>query len=239
VCGTTLSDLSATKRAASCPVRNAGSDLDSEIDLQQCSRKVENENLIIKAHSAPSSFLDAAAAAARSHGARTNSARARGFQVIGGARGATEASFGVREHGVILPVRFYIAPNARQCCHGVSSREISTAMQGDDAWQFYKGKNILAPMVRVNTFPTRLLAAEYGADIVYSEELIDRRCVELGDLPSLLLLRSCFTNTDTVPTPLSDVRMSCRALLTSLIHFRTTFQIDALQTRRERGVGHD
>ena len=68
-------------------------------------------------------------------------------------------------------------------------------MQGDDAWQFYKGKNILAPMVRVNTFPTRLLAAEYGADIVYSEELIDRRCVELGDLPSLLLLRSCFTNT--------------------------------------------
>jgi len=96
----------------------------------------------------------------------------------------------VREHGVILPVRFYIAPNARQCCHGVSSREISTAMQGDDAWQFYKGKNILAPMVRVNTFPTRLLAAEYGADIVYSEELIDRRCVELGDLPSLL----CFVH---------------------------------------------
>lgn len=186
VCGTTLSDLSATKRAASCPVRNAGSDLDSEIDLQLSSRKVENENLIIKAHSAPSSFLDAAAAAARSHGARTNSARARGFQVIGGARGATEASFGVREHGVFLPVRFYIAPNARQCYHGVSSREISTAMQGDDAWQFYKGKNILAPMVRVNTFPTRLLAAEYGADIVYSEELIDRRCVELGDLPSLL-----------------------------------------------------
>ena len=151
----------------------------------------ENENLIIiKAHSAPSSFLDAAAAAGRSHGARTKSARARGFQVIGGARGATEASFGVREHGVILPVRFYIAPNARQCCHGVSSREISTAMQGDDAWQFYKGKNILAPMVRVNTFPTRLLAAEYGADIVYSEELIDRRCVELGDLPSLL----CFVH---------------------------------------------
>ena len=59
-------------------------------------------------------------------------------------------------------------------------------MQGDDAWQFYKGKNILAPMVRVNTFPTRLLAAEYGADIVYSEELIDRKCVGPADLPSLL-----------------------------------------------------
>ena len=44
-----------------------------------------------------------------------------------------------------------------------------------DAAEFYEGKNILAPMVRVCTLPTRLLAAEYGADIVYSEELIDRR----------------------------------------------------------------
>lgn len=44
-----------------------------------------------------------------------------------------------------------------------------------DASEYYHGKNILAPMVRVNTFPTRLLAAEYGADIVYSEELIDRK----------------------------------------------------------------
>lgn len=44
-----------------------------------------------------------------------------------------------------------------------------------DASEYYYGKNILAPMVRVNTFPTRLLTAEYGADIVYSEELIDRK----------------------------------------------------------------
>ena len=61
-------------------------------------------------------------------------------------------------------------------------------MQGDDAWQYYKGKNILAPMVRVNTFPTRLLAAEYGADIVYSEELIDRSALNSEIfLPSLSL----------------------------------------------------
>ena len=53
-------------------------------------------------------------------------------------------------------------------------------MTGDEAWEFYKGKNILAPMVRVNTFPTRLLAHEYGADIVYTEELIDRKYVELA-----------------------------------------------------------
>ena len=58
-----------------------------------------------------------------------------------------------------------------------------------DAWEFYRGKNILAPMVRVNTLPVRMLAAEYGADIVYSEELIDRKCV--GVRASLTLPFSC------------------------------------------------
>ena len=57
---------------------------------------------------------------------------------------------------------------------------MTTKMTGDEAWEFYKGKNILAPMVRVNGFPTRLLAHEYGADIVYTEELIDRKYVELA-----------------------------------------------------------
>jgi len=33
----------------------------------------------------------------------------------------------------------------------------------------------LAPMVKIGTLPTRLLALEYGADIVYTEELIDWR----------------------------------------------------------------
>ncbi|XP_050397960.2 tRNA-dihydrouridine(20) synthase [NAD(P)+]-like isoform X1 [Patella vulgata] len=37
----------------------------------------------------------------------------------------------------------------------------------------YDNKLILAPMVRINHLPTRLLALEYGADIVYSEEIID------------------------------------------------------------------
>lgn len=31
----------------------------------------------------------------------------------------------------------------------------------------------LAPMVRVGTLPMRLLALDYGADVVYCEELID------------------------------------------------------------------
>ena len=33
----------------------------------------------------------------------------------------------------------------------------------------------LAPMVRANSTPLRILALDYGADIVYSEELIARR----------------------------------------------------------------
>lgn len=37
----------------------------------------------------------------------------------------------------------------------------------------YEDKTILAPMVRIGTLPMRLLALRYGADIVYTEELID------------------------------------------------------------------
>lgn len=37
----------------------------------------------------------------------------------------------------------------------------------------YRNKLILAPMVRVGTLPMRLLALDYGAQIVYTEELID------------------------------------------------------------------
>lgn len=37
----------------------------------------------------------------------------------------------------------------------------------------FANKVILAPMVRVGTLPMRLLALEYGADLVYTEELID------------------------------------------------------------------
>ncbi|KAJ3201001.1 hypothetical protein HDU82_008452 [Entophlyctis luteolus] len=39
----------------------------------------------------------------------------------------------------------------------------------------YRGKLILAPMVRCGTLPMRLLALDHGADIVYSPETIDRR----------------------------------------------------------------
>lgn len=42
----------------------------------------------------------------------------------------------------------------------------------------YNNKLILAPMVRVGTLPLRLLAAEYGADITYGEEIIDHKFVK-------------------------------------------------------------
>ncbi|XP_054809434.1 uncharacterized protein LOC129311270 isoform X2 [Prosopis cineraria] len=42
----------------------------------------------------------------------------------------------------------------------------------------YENKLVLAPMVRVGTLPFRLLAAQYGADITYGEEIIDHKLVK-------------------------------------------------------------
>jgi len=42
----------------------------------------------------------------------------------------------------------------------------------------YRDKLVLAPMVRVGTLPFRLLAAEYGADITYGEEIIDHKLLK-------------------------------------------------------------
>lgn len=39
--------------------------------------------------------------------------------------------------------------------------------------QMFQNKYILAPMVRVGTLPMRILSLKYGADLVYTEELID------------------------------------------------------------------
>jgi len=42
----------------------------------------------------------------------------------------------------------------------------------------YDNKLVLAPMVRVGTLPFRLLAASYGAEIVYTEEIVDLKLVK-------------------------------------------------------------
>ncbi|OQR80308.1 tRNA-dihydrouridine(20) synthase-like [Tropilaelaps mercedesae] len=60
----------------------------------------------------------------------------------------------------------------------------------------YNGKNILAPMVRIGTLPTRLLALECGADLVYSEELIDYRLLKCRRIKNVLLGSVDFVDTD-------------------------------------------
>ena len=42
----------------------------------------------------------------------------------------------------------------------------------------YQNARILAPMVRMGTLGTRLLCLDYGADIVYSEEIIDIKLMQ-------------------------------------------------------------
>ena len=45
---------------------------------------------------------------------------------------------------------------------------------------FSKSKQVfcLAPMVRAGVLPLRLLALDYGADVVYSDEIIDHKLVK-------------------------------------------------------------
>lgn len=50
----------------------------------------------------------------------------------------------------------------------------STMSAQDRANQLFLNSEILAPMVRASTTPLRLLALSHGADLVYTEEIIDR-----------------------------------------------------------------
>ncbi|CAH1780377.1 unnamed protein product [Owenia fusiformis] len=47
----------------------------------------------------------------------------------------------------------------------------------NDFQDMYRNKVILAPMVRVGTLPARLLALRHGADLVYTEEVIDFKMI--------------------------------------------------------------
>lgn len=42
----------------------------------------------------------------------------------------------------------------------------------------YAGKLVLAPMVRAGELPTRLLALKYGADLVWSPEIVDKKLIQ-------------------------------------------------------------
>jgi tRNA-dihydrouridine synthase 2 len=48
-------------------------------------------------------------------------------------------------------------------------------------------QNVLAPMVRLGTLPLRMVAHEYGADIVYTEELIDRKLLACSRIDNAAL----------------------------------------------------
>ena len=94
----------------------------------------------------------------------------------------------------------------------------------------YRNKVILAPMVRAGTLPLRLLAQSYGADICYTEEIIDKSinaCVriendELGSVDYLrgdrVILRisplekACVFQMGTAdaPTALKAAQLVCR-----------------------------
>lgn len=52
----------------------------------------------------------------------------------------------------------------------------------------YQNKLILAPMVRVGTLPLRLLALRYGADIVYSPELIAKKLLKTNRIENRIYL---------------------------------------------------
>lgn len=59
----------------------------------------------------------------------------------------------------------------------------------------YSGKMILAPMVKIGTTPTRLLALDYGADIVYTEEIIDWRLLRSERIENKILKTVDFIDT--------------------------------------------
>ncbi|RLN15101.1 hypothetical protein BBJ28_00009318 [Nothophytophthora sp. Chile5] len=51
----------------------------------------------------------------------------------------------------------------------------------------YANKVCLAPMVRSGTLPLRLLSLRYGADLVYGEEIVDKRIISAVRVPNAVL----------------------------------------------------
>ncbi|KAL8622107.1 hypothetical protein ACOMHN_056592 [Nucella lapillus] len=60
----------------------------------------------------------------------------------------------------------------------------------------YSNKVILAPMVRVGALPMRLLSLDYGADLVYCEEIIDRKIMITTRTVNAVLGTTDFTMSD-------------------------------------------
>lgn len=51
----------------------------------------------------------------------------------------------------------------------------------------FEGKAILAPMVRISSLPMRMLASDYGADIVFLPEIVDKKIIGTRRMENKLL----------------------------------------------------
>ena len=60
----------------------------------------------------------------------------------------------------------------------------------------FKDKYILAPMVRVGCLPFRLTCLEYGADLVYAQEVIAQRLLNSTKVANELLGTTDFLDED-------------------------------------------
>lgn len=64
------------------------------------------------------------------------------------------------------------------CCQAAPSLALPSAVDGSSIQEradaLFRNAEILAPMVRASTTPLRTLALSYGADLVYTEEIVDR-----------------------------------------------------------------
>jgi tRNA-dihydrouridine synthase len=61
---------------------------------------------------------------------------------------------------------------------GIALGFASAMVRSSSSSTRYQNVVALAPMVRVGTLPMRLLALRYGADLVYTEEIIDHKMVQ-------------------------------------------------------------
>uniref|UniRef100_A0A915P5Z7 DUS-like FMN-binding domain-containing protein n=1 Tax=Meloidogyne floridensis TaxID=298350 RepID=A0A915P5Z7_9BILA len=64
--------------------------------------------------------------------------------------------------------------------------------------QLFTSKTILAPMVKAGRTPLRVLALEYGADLVYTEEIVDQRLLSCKRIENASLDTIDYMNGDDV-----------------------------------------
>lgn len=69
----------------------------------------------------------------------------------------------------------------------------------------YEGKIVLAPMVRVGSLPLRLLALQYGADLVWSPEIVDKKLIGCQRIRNEFLRTWDYVENDTLVLRTNDV----------------------------------